>query len=336
MQMDVAPGAERPAETGERNEWEAFRHEISGLERTLGPQVSLPENPTDEELQKLAESTRERVLVTNFNELTRANEIAHKRYAIQQAANLERGVAFDRESYIASMQAATYCEGLGYIGQFIADSLRNYELCQDIIVALPPEQRKILEGKRRQSTVFIRMLRQAMDERMRFTNIRQVMGLLAEEQARVPDQRRQDVIDRLTKQRDDILPTLSDDSRKIANITNPTPEQVDAMWRHANALERRIIGIASGTERVEGVDQGFVPTTLYLEVLQARYQQIQTAQKAMVDRGELQREGGPAAMQLLNREREAVMSQMVMYSNDLVGYQLRMTQLSSMQRLKTS
>ncbi len=323
--------AERPAvtpETAETREWTAFRAELSGFERSLGARAPLPDNPTDLQLDALAEGTRRQVVFTSFHELNRGNEIVYRRAAIQHAADLEapaRRNRFNRESYIVSSQAALYCESLSEVTQFIANSMRNYERCQDVIATLPAPVRTTLEGKRRQSGLVMRALRTSCDERVAFANARQVIALIAEEQAganRGPE------VARLTVMRDAALAQLSAESRTAINSGN-----VATMRTRANVLERDIIEIAAGRKRIEGVDEGYLPTYLYLDVLQARYTQIQEQEKALILRRGHMEEGGPRALEILNIERRSVMSQMIAYTNDCVGYQLHMARLTSMQNL---
>ncbi len=327
--------AERPAEaTTEAAEWARFRGEINGLERALGPRVPLPENPTDAELLRLA--TPSSTPVTSFHQVTRNNEIAYKRAAIEHAANVERPAdreRFDRESYIVSSQAATYCESLSEATQFVADSMRNYEACQDVINTLPAPARTALGAKRQQSSLFLQALHQATEERTNLAAARQLVGLVAVEEARVGEARRPAEITRLTTARDAVLARLPVESRNVVRIAAPNAEQMQAIRLRTNAVERRIIGILAGTERVEGVDAGWLPTYLYLDVLQARYTQIQDQQRDFVRARRHLEEGGGRAMEVLNREREAVMAQMVAYTRDLTGYQMHMAQLTTTQRL---
>ncbi|MBP9750862.1 MAG: hypothetical protein KBC95_03375, partial [Candidatus Peribacteraceae bacterium] len=149
--------AERPVDaTPEAVEWTRFRGEISGLERALGPRVPLPEAVTDAELLRLA--TPATTPVTSFHEVTRNNQIAYQRAAIEHAANLDRPAdrgRFNRESYIVSSQAATYCESLSEATAFVTNSMRNYEACQDMISTLPGPVRTTLEGKRRQASLYM-------------------------------------------------------------------------------------------------------------------------------------------------------------------------------------
>lgn len=320
-------------ETAEVREWTAFRSQLSGLERSLGARVPLPNNPTDLELDALAADTRRRIVYTNFHELMRSNEIYNKRGAIQHAADLEnpeRRVRFNRESYIVNSQTGLYYEALSEVTQFVADSMRNYEACQDVINTLPAAARTPLEIKRRQSTTYLQSLQRSCDERTAFANACQAVVLMQEERA---GPNRAAEIARLTTIRDEAMGRLSAESRAVANVANPTPAQLGAMRTRANVLERDIIDTCSGTKRIEGVDAGWLPTYLYLDVLQARYTQIQDQQREFVRERRHMQEGGGRAMQVLNCEREAVMAQMVAYTRDLSGYQMHMSRLTTMQRL---
>ncbi|MBP9750320.1 MAG: hypothetical protein KBC95_00565, partial [Candidatus Peribacteraceae bacterium] len=240
---------------------------------------------------------------------------------------------FNRESYIVSSQAATYCESLSETTAFVTNSMRNYEACQDMISTLPGPVRTTLEGKRRQASLYMAALHQGVEERTNLASARTLVALVAVEEARVGEARRPAEIARLTTARDAALARLPVESRNVVNIAAPNAEQMQAIRTRANTIERRIIGILAGTERIEGVDAGWVATRLYLDVLEARYTQIQDQQRAFVRDRRHEQEGGRPALELLNRERQSVMAQMVAYTNDLTGYQMHMAQLSTTQRL---
>ncbi len=325
-----------PAENRETPQWTEFRQEVAAFGRALGPRPPLPENPSDLQLQGLLNESRNRATITSFNELNRGREILFRSTAIRHAADMEdpqNRNRFNRESYIVSAQAATYCEDLSNITDFIAHSMRNYELCQDIIVTLPAAKRTQLETKRAQSVLFLRALRAATEERVAFANVRNAYQVLAAERAKPEGQRDNARILQFTTVRDTAMDKLSPASRAV--FLNAGPDQANAIRTQATTLERKIIGIAAGTERVPGVDAGWLPTYLYLDVLEARYTQIQDEQKAFILANRQLEEGGGRAMELLNREREAVMGQMIAYTHDLSGYQQNMARLNSTQNLFT-
>jgi len=283
------PQPQAPQENRETGEWKGFRQEITGLERSLGPRPPLPENPTDEELDRLARQTRERRVFTSFHELHRSNEIVSRRQAIQYAADLERPerrATFQRESYIAASQAATYSEDIAETTQFVAGSLRNYELCQDILIALPAADRTRLNQSRAQAVLYMRALHTATDERVHFANVSWLNMQIREQLAPPQEQRRPEVIAALRTQRDAMLASLPEASRRL-QVENPSPAQRLAIQTHATDMERRIMRIVAGQERIESVPEGIVPQQLYLDVLQARYTQIQEEQKRMVESGAL-------------------------------------------------
>lgn len=337
MPPQEQPQPQAPAENRETPQWIEFRQEVAAFGEALGPRPPLPENATDLQLQGLLNASRARVSISNFNELNRGREILFRSTAIRHAADMEdpqNRNRFNRESYIVSAQAATYCEDLSNITEFIANSMRNYELYQDVIVTLPQAKRTQLEGKRAQSVLFLRALRAATNERVAFANARNAYLMLAAERAKPEGQRDNNKILQLTTARDEAMDKLSPASRAVL-MENPTPAQLNAIRTQATNLERKIIGIAAGTERVQGVDAGWLPTYLYLDVLEARYTQIQDEQKAIILANRHLEEGGGRAMEILNRERAAVMGQMVAYTQDLSSYQLRMAQLNSTQNLFT-
>lgn len=337
MPPPEGPQPQAPAENRETPQWIEFRQEVAAFNRALGPRPPLPENATDLQLQGLLNESRNRVTITSFNELNRGREILFRSTATRHNADLQDPAnrnRFNRESYIVSAQAATYCQDLSEITGFVSDSMRNYELVQDLIVTLPQAKRTQLEAKRAQSVLFLRALRAATAERVAFANARNAYLMLAAEQAKPEGQRDAARIAQITARRDEAIALLSPASRAVL-VLNPTPEQLNAIRTQATTLERKIIGIAAGTERVPGVDAGWIPTYLYLDVLEARYTQIQDEQKAIIRDNRQLEEGGGRAMEILNREREAVMGQMVAYTQDLSSYQLRMAQLNSTQNIFT-
>lgn len=324
MPPEGPPSAERATEEHESSEWPTYSRGSLELQRRLGTRTPLPENLSDTDLSQLLRQSEEQVLRSNFHELTRFNEVLWRYKATQYAADLEdpqRGKKFDREEFIAANQLVTYNEALSEVTQYLADVLYNHELLQDLITSLPLESQRALEVKRNQASRYMAALRQAIDERVAFANAWKIQDTLGKQ---LPEDRKQELLRAQAEQ----TKMLSQRSREMLDA-----KDVVGIEGQANTLEARIIRIAAGQEKIESIEDGFLPQHLYLEILKHRYTQLIEAQKTFVKGGGLQREGGPLAKELLDKERKAVMEEMVSFAHELTGYQLHMSHLTTVQNM---
>lgn len=318
----LQPRGERTHER-EGSENREFSLHVQALDRSLGTDIPLPEEPSDEELLSLMQETKERGTITGFTELMRANEIVYKRKAIQHLADLEseqlRNQPFLSEEYVVASQLGTYFEGVEESVRYMSDSLKNYEAITDFIAALPAEAQTKISEERTMATIYISGLTRALDERTAYANARKLQSDIAR------DPQNQEL--KTTYEAMLTSPVLSPESK---TALQGTPR--DAVL-HTAELDKKILRILEGTEPMEGVRKDFLPQHMYISALQARYTQLLEEQKRLTLEKAHQREGGVEAIELLGKEREGLMAEMISYTNELGRYQLRLSHLFATQNL---
>ncbi len=300
-----------------------FDLRVQALDRSLGLPIIVPENPSDAQLLSIVEPVNSRSSVNGFTELMTANEIVYKRKAIQHAADLEsdelRNQAFKSEEYIVANQLGTYFEGVEASVRYMSDSLRGHSSYSDIVAALPADAQTRIAGQRVQASLYISSLTRRLDERVAFANARKLQFSIAKN----PDD------ETLKTQLTAVLqhPALSPESKSALEPGSKTA----ALW--TAALDKNILRTLEGTQTVDGVDAGFLPQHIYIEILQARYTQLLEEQKRLVRGKAHQREGGQETLDLLSQEREGIMGELISYTNELGRYHLRLSQLFVTQNL---
>lgn len=307
----------------EATESREFDVKIQGLDRALGNPLPVPDNASDEQLLSLTKPANDRGAVTGFTELMRANEVVYKRKAIQHAADLGSGQirtqTFNSGEYVVASQLGTYFEGLEESVRYMSESLKDHAALSDIIAALPKAAQDKIAGRRMQASLYIASLTRSLDERVAFANARKLQFAMAKK----PDDQA------LKTQYEAVLkhPALTEESKSALQSTPQTAGD----WT-AN-LDKTILRVLEGTQPIDGVDQGFLPQHIYIDVLQARYTQLLEEQKKLVRDKARDREGGQVALDLIGKEREGIMAEMISYTNELGRYQMRLSRLFATQNL---
>ncbi len=325
-----------PEEVKESTEtWRDFRQEQQHLQRSLGTRQQFPEEPTEVSLLRSIQDLRGRQVVTGFHELTNANRVHWTRRGLQFAGDLakpERSKTFHPEEFILSQQLATYNVSLTEITQYISTIGEHHEHLQDLIAALPIEDQRTVAKKRKQSVVYMRALTGAINERVAFANVWRLDQTIAELNENLktnpndePTKKRRDEFVAARKQQFDRLSPMN---QRVLTVGVQ-----DGIKDQANALEARIIKICAGKEKIEGVDDGFLPQTLFIDILQMRYTQLIKAQSDFVRDGGLRREGGRVAFDAIDAERKGMMGEIVALTHELAGYHQRMAEITTAQGL---
>lgn len=307
----------------ETSEFREFSLRTQALGRSIGADLTLPDEPSDQDLLDVLQHTNERGTVMSFTELMRANEIVYKRKGIQHLADLEseqfRDQYFLSEEYIVAQQLGTYFEGVEASVRYMSESLKNHETIADFIVALPAESQAKIGEQRTMASLYVASLTRTLDERTAFSNARKLQFAIS--------QNSDDQV--LQKQYEAILshPALAPES-KAALEGAPR----GSVLRTAE-LDKKILRLLAGTEPVESVQQAFLPQHMYIDALQARYTQLLEEQKELTLEKAHQREGGQQVIDLLTKERESIMAEMISYTNELGRYQIKVSRLFATQNL---
>ncbi len=262
---------------------------------------------------------------------------------------------------VLANQAATYHEYLPEVVRQVEDLYANYqalrELGQKLHLPLPPD----FDESERQAGQFLKLLRQALEQRVRFANAVSLRDQLKIQQGipefkrtieslralpqRTPDQdrdlkRAQFNLALAQELELGTVPpaTLQAEYEKALQALEQTDRQViqggneQAVAVRTNGLNQRIIDILSGSKEALGFKEDFVPQIAYIELWQQYDQDLLNLQREL-ERSVNREEPGKFAerQQYLQNIRSAMSGDMVAFTNDLGQYQMQLDELARVQ-----
>jgi hypothetical protein len=257
---------ERPSSASERKEL-PFSNNLDRLQIVVGPlQKPIPKDVTEADLIELQEKNIRDNAFENFNEQFRNNELIYRRAALQREARFssedEPSVESTNELIVAN-QAATYHEYFQSTVNHVLGVLRDYEAMRKDTPVIPLS----LQKDEAKMEIYIDALRIALSERVSFANVLLLDGQIAQSTGNTKIA--------LKKRRDALSLELTEVSRRAVN------GDTDSKWRRGNALNQRIIDLLSGDHGIQGLEKGFLPQKLYIDLLKIKYKELLERQKAI-------------------------------------------------------
>jgi len=252
-----------------------FSNALDSLQKAAGSvQPDLPEEPSEAQLIEAERALTGDNIVETFSETFRVNELQQRRHALQHTARLEdprTAGEVNRMELITINQAIAYHEYFPEIVHDTIDVLRRYEALR----ASTPQVSLALQQGEQQARFYLTELNRALRERTAFANILLIDDRLGKHIGNT---------EHLMRMRSEHLSSvdLSETSTQVL-----LRGAMDAKWRQGNLLNQRLIELLAGAAKVPGVDAGFLPQRLYLDLLAERYQQILKEEKEVVKDGRL-------------------------------------------------
>lgn len=244
-----------------------FTRELADLQKSVGSRFEdVPPMLSEEDIRKLeieliGDSTYE-----SFNELFRRNELLYRRAALQRLAVFKENEEPSEESVqelVAANRAAVYHEYFQRTINHVTGILRQYESLRSVMPTVPES---IVRDEQKMKA-YIAELESAVSERTLFANILLVDAQIAQGGDK----------ERLTELRKRLMSQITSEATRTA-LTGDTAEQ----WKRGNALNQRIIDILAGKHGLQGIDDGFVPQRVYIDLLKHRYTSLLERQKEIV------------------------------------------------------
>lgn len=233
----------------------------------VGPELEpVPEDVSENELIEMQSKNIRDNSFENFNEQFRNNELIYRRASLQRVARFSSEDTPSEEStneLIVANQAATYHEYFQSTVNHVLGVLLDYEAMRKDIHSVPFS----LQKDERKMEVYIDALQGALSERVAFANVLLLDAQIAQStgNAKVAIQKKRDIL----------VSELTGVSQKAVN------SDTDAKWRRGNALNQRIIDLLSGNHGIQGLEKGFLPQKLYIDLLKIRYKELLERQKAI-------------------------------------------------------
>lgn len=316
-------------------------------------------------MERMARAMKDRQ-ITTYSELCTTLHARSLMRSLQVTNDLgderdeSKRAILQRELVLAN-QAATYHEYLPEVVRQVEDLYANYqtlrELGQKLHLPLPPD----FDQRERQAGQFLKLLRQALEQRVRFANavnlrdqlriqqgipeFQQTIESLQRLPQRTPDQdrdlKRAQFNLALTQELElgTVPPaTLQAEYEKALQALEQTDRQViqggneQAVAVRTNGLNQRIIDILSGSKETLGFKEDFVPQMAYIELWQQYDQDLLNLQREL-ERSVNREEPGKFAerQQYLQNIRSAMSGDMVAFTNDLGQYQMQLDELARVQ-----
>ena len=257
---------DRPSAASESNEL-PFSDNLDLLQKVVGPeQKPLPDKLDEKALIELQSSNIRDNGFENFNEQFRNNELIYRRAALQREARFTSEKNPSEEStneLIVANQAATYHEYFQSTVNHVLGVLRDYEAMRKDMPNIPAS----LQKDERKMEIYIDGLSSALSDRVAFANVLLLDAQIAQSTGNAKIS--------LQKKRDILASELTAVSRDAVD------SNTDAKWRRGNALNQRIIDLLSGDHGIQGLEEGFLPQKLYIDILKIKYKKMLEEQKAI-------------------------------------------------------
>jgi len=311
------PNPEQPKGPQEHLESrKGFGDSLNRLDGAMGPApADLPAKPTEADLDAAERKITSDSVFRGFNEQFRSNEIIYRRRALEQRAQMEKDPkSVPLNELVTTNQAITYHEYFPAIIRDIQDTMRRYSVLRSSIQSVPTS----LQLQELQGTMYMDALSRALRERVVFANVVLAEGKAAK-QGGNPET--------LARLRSQALasPDLSAESRTILEGADTR-----AKWVRGNALNQQIIDLLSGKASVSGVEKGFMPQKMYLELVSLRYKQILDEEKLVVRSGASADEKNEK-LQKLSVERRNMTDELLYITDQLGEDQMRRAELTTIQ-----
>ena len=257
-----------PEQLSRHREALPFSAELDDLQELVGPRPEmLPEPLTEENLQGLERKNVTDNGFESFNEQYRNNELLYRRAALQREAAIQEKIekgeqpsAKELKELEVANQAGAYYEYFQKTVNHVVDVLRRYEVLRksvpQVSLALRQEEQKI--------KLYVVALSEAMEERIAFANVLLLDARIAEDPSRAKS---------LGRLREQNIKRVSAMSREALNGAT------DDKWRRGNQLNQNLIDILSGDHGIQGLDEGFLPQALYIDLLKETYEHLLEEQK---------------------------------------------------------
>lgn len=244
-----------------------FGPALDELEKLSGPvQPALPAQPNQAQLEDAERALIKDATFDNFSETFRSNEIVQRRNALQRQAALNKNDnPTDRQELIVANNAITFYQYVPSIIRDATEVLQRYELLRE---SIPDVSDSVLKSEK-QADSYLNGLNGAVRERTAYANVLLIDSRLEQRIGDAPT---------LMRMRESIIASgaLSPDSqRALRGASNDK-------WTRGNILNQRIVDVLSGKAVIEGVDQGFEPGVLYINLLKERYETLLNEQRSVV------------------------------------------------------
>ena len=257
---------ERPSVASESNEL-PFSDNLDRLQKVVGPeQKPLPDKLDEKALIELQSKNIRDNGFENFNEQFRNNELIYRRAALQREARFTSEKDPSEEStneLIVANQATTYHEYFQSTVNHVLGVLRDYEAMRKDMPNIPAS----LQKDERKMEIYIDGLSSALSDRVAFANVLLLDGQIPKSTGPTKQA--------LQKKRGVLVSELTAVSREAVN------SDTDAKWHRGNALNQRIIDFLSGDHGIQGLEEGFLPQKLYIDILKIKYKKMLEEQKAI-------------------------------------------------------
>ena len=255
------------SETAERSSEIPFTVELSRLQEVVGPaKEPLPEQVSEKDLRKMEIAILEDSSYESFNELFRRNELLYRRSALQRLAVFEQTKDPSEEStteLVVANKAAVYHKYFQRTINHMLGVLREYE---SLRLVTPHVPESIIRDEQKMK-LYIAELQSTLRERIAFANVLMINAQIAQGLD----------VARLSKLRERYMAQITSEATRNA-LNGNTSEQ----WKRGNALNQRIIDLLSGNHGLQGLDNGFVPQRVYIDLLKYRYRSLLERQKEIV------------------------------------------------------
>ncbi|MCF7844496.1 MAG: hypothetical protein K9M03_01555 [Kiritimatiellales bacterium] len=257
-----------PEKLSRQSEGLSFSDELDDLQKIVGPNMGpLPEKITEKGLQDLEKKNVSDNGFESFNEQYRNNELIYRRAALQRESAIREKISQgnkpsekELQELVVANQAGAYYEYFQKTVNHVVGVLKSYEILRKSL----PQASLALQQEELKIEAYVSALSDAMEERVAFANVLLLDARIAEDPTRTIS---------LIRIRDQKIKSVSDMSQKALSGTT------DDKWRRGNELNQRIIDILSGDHGIQGLEEGFLPQAIYIDLLKESYESLLEEQK---------------------------------------------------------
>ena len=264
--------SERPSENREAPQNHSLFSEVESLGEILGdPYPSVPEDMTVDDIDKRLEEIMNDYTYETYQEQNESNAL---NFAVNRLQRLrqyrehgsqESSAAEERESVVVN-QAVTYHEYFPDVVNHVYSIMTKYQARR---ATAPAEVVRGLAGQEMEARLYLAALNSALEERVAFANVLLMEGFLrlgktpsgddlsSADKAFIENRLKQHLSN----------PNLSEPSKLVLEKRDTKQNKIKG-----NELNQRIIDILSGKSQIAGVDEGFFPQQLYLDLLSREYE----------------------------------------------------------------